>query len=123
MNPIITSAAFGFFKALAARKLGIKTPTQSDLRNDVLFAPLTEEFQYRVLPFLAGEPAIGSTAVPFALIHRDRRAPAIVNSLRMLDAATGGLLYEAAYREYGAFGAVAAHSLHNLCASVFAKKR
>ncbi len=114
MNPVIASAAFGFFKAIAAQKLGIKDPHPPDLKDDVLLAPLFEEFQYRVLPFLAGVPEVGATAVPFAMIHRDRRAPAIVNSLRMLDATTGGLLYEAAYREYGAFGAFMAHALHNL---------
>jgi len=114
VNPILASAAFGYFKALAAKRLGMPA-SKPNFTREILSAPLEEEFRYRVLPFLsAGDVPIGSTAVPFALAHRVKGLPRSFNSFRVLDATTGGLLYEAAYRQYGFFGAFLAHALHNL---------
>lgn len=119
MNPIVASAAFGFLKGLwAGRRLHTLEPVAH------VMGPLREELLYRALPFAALGAALprGATALPFAFDHvlgeagrhgyTGRQVAA-----RFADTLLGGLLYEAAFRQWGLLGAVAAHASHNIMCS------
>jgi membrane protease YdiL (CAAX protease family) len=117
LGPALASIAFGLLKGLTAPR-GASAPGLR-LQQDFL-GPLKEEVQYRGVPFNAfGNLPYGSTAAMFAadhLVHDARQTPMTTGQLvaRFGDVLLGGLMYETAYRSNGLFGAVAAHSLHNI---------
>ena len=105
MNPLLASAAFGFFKGLA---LSGQTRTDADAW-DLTGAPLTEEAAFRAAPGFAGVPPALS-AVAFAGAHM-RKGDTVG---RFADVFLGGLLYGSAFKQWGFAGAVASHMAHNL---------
>lgn len=126
MNPIIVSAAFGLVKGVILNEMygPAHASKEGSFAEGVVLGPIAEEFQFRALPFLAAAamgthaPKPGWTALPFGLAHASPKHDIGWNAFRVTDAALGGLLYEHSYRRYGFWGAVAAHSLHNLFVSL-----
>ena len=126
MNPLLAAAAFGVFKGVL-----YGAPTEPHRRFGAsIIAPIIEEAVYRAAPLLAfgaGYPR-GLTAFTFAtdhcmLEHKQQGLNGAALATRFADVAAGGLLYEAAYRQFGFFGAVLAHALHNVGCDVGAQHR
>ena len=111
MNPIMIAALHGLVKGYAFKT----APTKNALEQNII-GPLKEELTFRAIP---GPNAPGwVTAAPFALAHYRPGMDTDWAMFRMADAFAGGLLYHAAYKEFGIFGAWAAHALHNIMVGV-----
>jgi membrane protease YdiL (CAAX protease family) len=117
MNPIILAGLHGFVKGAMMDKAARVSPDAST----TLAAPVLEELAFRA-PLHGVAPGFADfmSAVGFGLAHVDPRAAVQKPSwaaFRGLDAFAGGLVYAAAFRQFGIFGAVAAHALHNVAIS------
>lgn len=129
MNSILAAAAFGFAKGFAMAKVNPRADAGGGKNwlAHYLLGPLREEAFYRAAPLAFGDIGLeGWTAVPFALEHVVQEASrgshdAVSGFGRFADVMLGGVLYEKAYRQYGLFGAVLAHSLHNVFTGVGAR--
>jgi len=122
LGAIAASAAFGLVKGFGLGST-YRGPQQRNTLHAVLLGPAYEEMLYRVIPLHAARGRLphGLTALPFALDHviPESRYGLSFGQLvfRFVEVALGGYLYETAYRSGGYFAAVAAHSVHNLCAT------
>src|SRR5205085_10972280 len=100
---ILVAAAFGFIKGVILNHVyGDAPDSDGSFSDGVVVGPISEEVQFRLLPFAAmtaigKTPPIGYTALHFGLAHADPRAPLSWNAYRVADAATGGLIYELAF--------------------------
>ncbi len=111
MNPIAIAALHGLIKGYA-----FKAPPTADPITQNFIGPLKEELLFRAMP---GASAPGwATAAPFALAHLKPGMDADWALFRTADAFAGGLLYHAAYKQFGIFGSWAAHALHNIMVGV-----
>lgn len=126
MNPIFTSAAFGFLKGYLMG--GRRDPRIHPLHAN-LAGPLTEEALFRAIPhhLSGGKHSPASTATHFALMHMPQEISSGASggrvAMRFADVFAGGMLYEAAYRRFGFLGAVLAHAAHNAMCSVGSASR
>ena len=125
VNPFLCAAALGAIKGFGVRAAVPSGPRPrlvvKHLLAPVVFGPAAEEVIYRVLPNILSPRALPLAATPFAFaadhVLPEMRAGLAPKAalMRFADVFLGGLLYELSYRQYGYFGAVAAHGLHNLC--------
>lgn len=120
MNPIVLAALHGYAKGYAfGRGAGSIHPAQA-----MVFGPIKEELSYRGgLAATTAGFADWASAAAFAFSHFDPTADHGMRNFKMLDAFAGGLLYAKAFREYGLFGAVAAHAIHNMMTMAGAGER
>lgn len=127
MNPVVLSALFGLVK-------GVADPGQPKSDTDAfqanVMAPVFEEAMYRALPSLSfgDRHTRGLSALVFATDHvaQEHRRDGLRGRhavLRFADVFAGGLMYEAAYRRWGFFGAVLAHAAHNVMYGLGSKAR
>jgi len=122
LNPITIAAGFGFLKgALLAR--GHRMAPGKEFYAGIV-APMVEEAMFRAIPFKMAEitgakPPNGATAFSFAAEHIRQEGWSGGHSVwRFGEVFFGGILYEQAYKKWGWFGSVGAHSLHNIMVSV-----
>lgn len=119
MNPLLVSAAFGFVKGYVVARKNPSAPLGNWAMHS-LAGPFVEELVYRAAPMQRGMAGLpnGWTGLPFAMDHVQAEAARGVHSTagmfgRFADVFAGGVLYEAAYRQWGFLGAFGAHLLHN----------
>lgn len=124
MSPIIVSALFGFVKGYFSEGPHREVDRDHEIAAN-LVAPVREEMIYRAIPLYTFGDAFpkGGTAVAFAIDHVMGEGPRLgyrtgPMAARFADVFFGGLLYEYAFRRWGIFGAVAAHSFHNVMCGV-----